>query len=71
MDTQFNNSDSFIMDVIINTDHIVKIIEINCFGGETGAGSAGFHWKHDEHILYSNGENVVFRVFQKPNSLKS
>lgn len=41
-----------------------RLIEFTSFGGHTGCGSALFHWKRDEGILYASGSSrtAVFRV---------
>ena len=51
---------TFVADVIV--DSSISLIEINKFGGHTGCGSALFHWKRDEDILYDQTGNTVMRI---------
>jgi len=61
--TQLENGVNITIDVMYDWEKsTVYLIEINNFGGHTGCGSALFHWKNDEHILYSNGNCVEFRI---------
>ncbi|KAI8816863.1 uncharacterized protein EV422DRAFT_272580 [Fimicolochytrium jonesii] len=58
---------SFVADVFVEDEdprHLKSyLIEINKFGGQTGCGSALFHWKRDEDLIYrASGEDVVIRV---------
>lgn len=53
-----------VADVVHAHGH-VYLVEINLFGGETGCGSSLFHWKRDEHILYSDGQHVVCRFLSR------
>jgi hypothetical protein len=63
-----------IMDIIIIDDNksnsLLKlgifIIEFNCFGAETPAGSGLFNWISDSHILY-NSEKPVLRLLSYDN----
>lgn len=50
---------------VVHTHGTVYLVEINLFGGETGCGSSLFHWKRDEHILYSDGQQVVCRFLSR------
>ncbi|KAJ3034261.1 hypothetical protein HK097_004567, partial [Rhizophlyctis rosea] len=45
---------TFVTDVVL-VGNQTWMIEINKFGGETGCGSALFHWKRDEEQLYGDG----------------
>ena len=51
---------TFVTDVVLAGDRI-WMIEINKFGGETGCGSALFHWKRDEEQLYGHRKEVIMR----------
>jgi hypothetical protein len=42
-------------------DDIPYFIELNSFGKEMAAGSAGFHWIIDEDKLYNNQNKIYFR----------
>ena len=50
---------------VVHTEGHVYLVEINLFGGETGCGSALFHWKRDESVLYGDGKNVVCRFLAR------
>lgn len=63
--------DSFVVDVIVvldegtsiddDTTFHIELIEFNSFGKDLAAGSALFHWIHDEQILYGDGSKTVTR----------
>ncbi|KAJ3038515.1 cytosolic factor, phosphatidylinositol/phosphatidylcholine transfer protein [Rhizophlyctis rosea] len=57
-------ANTFVADILCR-DGRVWLIEINKFGGETGCGSALFHWKRDEDILYGDGKAVVIRFLSE------
>jgi hypothetical protein len=44
---------SYVLDVVVFEDLKVELIEINSFGTYMSSGSALFHWKHHEDLLYN------------------
>ena len=44
----------------------VRLIDLNCFGTETGCGSCLFHWIRDAKVLYGLQEEVEVRVTLQP-----
>ena len=50
---RFSPYDTFVADVYIDFDtKICHLIEFNCFGDHSGAGSSLFNWRTDRDILY-------------------
>ncbi len=57
--TLFQDSpyDSFVADVYVDLEKKTSnLIEINCFGDHSGAGSSLFNWENDHDLLYGIGE---------------
>lgn len=64
-----NTTASFTADVFVDADGKVYLIEINKFGGDTGCGSALFHWKRDEEALYAkDSHKVIMRILERATS---
>lgn len=53
--------DSYTMDICYAKGHL-KLIEFNSFGYHLAASSCLFDWIDDFDVLYSSGEQIVFRV---------
>lgn len=59
---------TFVVDIIcddLTDEQSISLIEINRFGGETGCGSALFHWKNNEKELYNTDGIVHVRLLQE------
>ena len=55
---KINWIDTYTYDFAI-VDNMPYFIEMNSFGKEYAAGSALFHWLHDEKILYNDYDDTI------------
>ena len=54
--------DSFVADVYVDMDkQTCNLIEINCFGDHSGAGSSLFNWEEDHDLLYGKYQEPELR----------
>lgn len=52
---------SYTFDIALLENNQPYFIELNTFGSSYSAGSAGYHWLHDNNILYGKKEQIYFR----------
>jgi len=58
---KITHAHSYCIDAVLLQNDTLYFIEMNSFGKEYAAGSALFHWIHDEELLYSDKNTIYFR----------